>query len=370
MSRPALLSALHAAARPILSRIDAETAHGAAIAALRLWPCGAAPAADPRLARRVAGMRFAHPLGLAAGFDKQAEVADRLIGLGFAFVEVGGVTPLPQPGNPRPRAFRLAEDRAIVNRYGLNSIGMEAFAAALAAVGARAAGPIGVNLGTNKDSADRAADYAVLVGRLAPLADYLSINVSSPNTAGLRDLQAVGPLRDLLARCVAARAGAGAGAAAPIFVKIAPDLEDAMLDAMVEAAIDAGVEGIIVANTTTARPASLASPHRREAGGLSGAPLFARSTRLLARARIAAGGRLALVGVGGVMGPDDLLAKLEAGADLVQAYTGFAFEGPGFPARCVEGLLARLDAEGLADVGALVGRRAEAWAGRQAEADR
>lgn len=351
-------------ARPLIHALDPERAHQLTVAALALAPRRAPPKDDPRLAVTAFGLAFANPVGVAAGFDKHAEAVDGVLGLGVGFVEVGGVTPLPQPGNARPRVFRLAEDRAVINRYGLNSVGVDAVAARLAARRKGAAGGIvGVNLGANKDSADRAEDYALLTAKLARCSDFLTINVSSPNTPGLRDLQGEAALDDLIARTLAARDAACAGAApTAMLLKIAPDLEEADLDGIVAVALRRGVDGLIVANTTTARPDTLRSPHRSEAGGLSGRPVFARSTRLLAQAAQRLEGRIPLIGVGGVEDWRGALAKIEAGASLVQLYTAMIYEGPGLIAAIKEGLRAHLDRSGAPGIAALVGSRRDAIA--------
>jgi dihydroorotate dehydrogenase len=353
---------LFALARPLVSALDPETAHRLAVAGLRLLPPAPALPADPRLAVRAFGLAFPNPVGLAAGFDKHAEVTGEALALGFGFVEAGGVTPLPQPGNPRPRVFRLPEDGAVINRYGLNSEGLAAVRARLAAR-RRAAGVVGVNIGANKDSADRTADYVTLVEGLADVADYLSVNISSPNTPGLRDLQGRAALDGLLARVVDARDRmARQGERTPLLVKIAPDLTEADLDDVVAVCEARAVDGLIIANTTVARPPSLRGAARSETGGLSGRPLFAPSTVLLARAALRLEGRLPLVGVGGVDGPDAALAKIGAGATLVQFYTAMVFEGPGLAARIVAGLASALDRSGAPNLDALRGRDAAAIA--------
>lgn len=315
--------------RPLLFACDAEAAHRAAIAALKaraLLPRAASP---PGLARNLMGLDFPNPVGLAAGFDKNAEAADGALALGFGFVEVGTVTPRPQPGNPRPRMFRLPADRAVINRLGFNNDGHDAVHARLVARKRR--GIVGVNLGANRDSADRVADYAAGVRRFSDVADYLTINISSPNTPGLRDLQE----RDALARLLAAVAEARAASPArpPVLVKIAPDLDDQSLAEIVDAAIAAGIDGMIVSNTTIARDALSDRRHAAEAGGLSGRPLFARSTAMLRKVRERAGRRLVLIGVGGIDSFATAQAKLAAGADLIQLYTGLIYEGPGLVRR-------------------------------------
>jgi dihydroorotate dehydrogenase len=320
--------------RPLLFALDPETAHGLAIAALKagLYPRARAP--DPRLRRTVLGLDFPNPIGLAAGFDKNAEVIDAALAMGFGFVEVGTVTPRPQAGNPRPRMFRLTADRAIVNRLGFNNEGHEAVYARLAARERR--GIVGVNLGANKDSPDRVADYVAGVRRFADVADYLTINISSPNTPGLRDLQEKEPLTALLAAIVEARATTQKPP--PILVKIAPDLDEDALSEIVETVVAAGIDGMIVSNTTISRNGLTDRTHATEAGGLSGRPLCRRSTDMLATVRRFSGDRLVLVGAGGVDSAATAAAKLAAGADLVQLYTGMVYEGPGLAARIAAGL--------------------------------
>jgi dihydroorotate dehydrogenase len=356
------MSGLFALARPLLQALDPETAHRAAVLALKLAPPRPTAAPDQRLRVEAFGLNFPNPLGLAAGFDKHAEAVSGALSLGFGFVEVGGVTPAPQDGNPRPRVFRLPEDGAVINRYGLNSEGVDAVAARLAA--RQGGGIVGVNLGANKLSTDRAGDYALLATRLAPLADFLTVNVSSPNTPGLRDLQAEAALDELVARTLAARDAACASLSrpTPVLLKIAPDMGEADLDGVIAVLLRRGLDGLIVANTTVARPASLASPHARETGGLSGRPLFAPSTQLLAQAFLRLERRAPLIGVGGVEDAATALAKIEAGANLLQLYTALIFKGPGLIKEIVTGLSAAVDAAGVATIAGLVGRKAVDWA--------
>jgi dihydroorotate dehydrogenase len=323
--------------RPFLFALDPETAHTVAIAALKAGLRPRAHAPDPRVKRRLMGLDFPNPTGLAAGFDKNAEVVDAALAMGFGFVEIGTVTPLPQAGNPRPRMFRLTADRAIINRLGFNNQGHEAVYARLAARERK--GIVGVNLGANKDSADRVADYVAGVRRFADVADYLTINISSPNTPGLRDLQEKDALAGLLAAVAEARAATLKSP--PVLVKIAPDLDEDALAAIVETVVAAGIEGMIVSNTTIARDGLSDRTHAHEAGGLSGRPLFRRSTEVLAAVRRFAGDRLVLVGVGGVDSAEAARAKLAAGADLVQFYTGMVYEGPGLPATIAAAISSR-----------------------------
>ena len=357
-----MLASLFHLARPLIHRMDAEKAHRMTVMALASAPALKPAADDPVLTSEAFGLSFPNPVGLAAGFDKHAEAIDGALGLGFGFVEVGGVTPLPQPGNPQPRVFRLAEDAAVINRYGLNSEGMEAVARRLAARRGRG-GLVGVNLGANKDSADREQDYAVLARRLAPLAYVLTVNVSSPNTPGLRNLQAESALDDLLARTLAARDEAAAGGApTPVLLKIAPDLTLPELDGMVAVARRRGLNGMIVSNTTVARPATLRSAARTETGGLSGKPLFAASTQILAETFLRVEGQFPLIGVGGIDSAEAAFAKIRAGATLVQFYSAMVFKGPGLAKEVKLGLAAQARRAGLTRLTALVGRDAAAIA--------
>jgi dihydroorotate dehydrogenase len=330
--------------------LEAERAHGLAIDLLAAWGGAGAPlgagVADPVLASEVAGLAFANPVGLAAGLDKDARAIAGLFGLGFGAVEVGTLTPRPQPGNPRPRLFRLAEDRAVVNRMGFNNGGLEAALPRIA--GARRRGVLGVNVGANKDSADRIADYRDGVARAAAVADYVTINISSPNTPGLRDLQHGAALAELLAACDAARGST------PLFLKVAPDLDADAIDDIARAAIEHRVDALIVANTTVSRP-PLRSSHASEAGGLSGAPLATLSRRRLADFRAATGGHLPLVSVGGIGDADEAYARIRSGASLIQLYSALVYEGPGLARRIVTGLAERLRRDGFASLGEAIG---------------
>lgn len=330
-----------------LRRLPPETAHRLTLGALRagLGPRRVGPD-DPVLATTLAGLDLPNPIGLAAGFDKNAEAIGPLLAAGFGFVEVGTVTPRPQPGNPRPRLFRLPEDGAVINRLGFNNAGLDAFAARLAR---KPAGIIGANLGANKDSGDRAADYVAGLRRLGALPDYFTVNISSPNTLGLRALQGRTALDDLLGRLRQARTGP-----TPLFLKIAPDLHDAELRDIVESATAHGLDGLIVSNTTVERPPELRAPARGETGGLSGAPLFARSTEVLRRVAEMRSG-LALIGVGGVASSADAYAKLRAGASAVQLYTALIYAGPGLIVRLKRDLARRLHADGFRSVAEAVG---------------
>jgi dihydroorotate dehydrogenase len=336
-----------------------ETAHRAAVATLRHL---IGPTPDlPSLPVSVAGLDFANPLGLAAGFDKDASCPDGALQLGFSHVELGTITPRPQPGNPRPRVFRLPADGAVINRYGFNSRGMEMVAAQLARRQANLARPesarpesaqpgiIGINVGANKTSSAPTEDYRIAVARLAAYGDYITLNISSPNTPGLRDLQTVDNLRLLIA---AGRAGlADADCERPLFIKLAPDLASADIAAIAATAADEGVAGLIATNTTIARPDGLRSHHADETGGLSGAPLFAMATRVLAEmaGQLPAGGPV-LVGAGGVASGWQAYAKILVGASLVQLYTALALEGPELPARVIRELAALLASDGVADI--------------------
>lgn len=346
--------------RPILFRMDAETAHGVTVRALtilQLLPRFAPRRvpADPLLKSNVFGLDFPNPLGLAAGFDKNAEVARAMFGLGFGFVEVGTVTPRPQAGNPRPRLFRLAADRAVINRLGFNNEGTEKMHRRLAALAFRP-GILGINLGANRDSADRAADYAAGLTALYPYADYFTLNVSSPNTPGLRGLQERKALDELLARLIETRAElAGGGGTKPLLLKVAPDLDEGMIADIAAVSLARRIDGIIVGNTTVSRPAGLQGPHTEEAGGLSGTPLMALSTAVLRRFREATGGRLPLVGTGGVASGADTYAKIRAGASLVQLYTALVYHGPGLVRRNLNELRTCLRHDGFSNVAEAVG---------------
>jgi dihydroorotate dehydrogenase len=335
----------------LLHRLDPETAHGLSLAALRagLVPLPG-PVTGPRLATTLAGMALANPVGLAAGYDKNAVALAPLSRAGFGFLEVGAATPRPQPGNPRPRLFRLTADRAAINRFGFNNDGAPAIRARLAARGPGI--PVGLNLGANKDSADRAADFAAVLALCGPVADFATVNVSSPNTERLRDLQGRAALTALLAGVMAARADLPRPI--PVFLKISPDLTEADLADVAEVALEAGLSGIIATNTTLARD-GLASPDRAQAGGLSGAPLFARSTAVLARLHGLTQGTLPLIGVGGIGSAEDAYAKIRAGASAVQIYTGMVYRGLSLAADIARGLDALLARDGFASVADAVG---------------
>ena len=333
--------------RPLAFAVDAETAHRATIKALSLAPKLPVPAFPPELAQEVAGLRFPSPVGLAAGFDKDGEVPDAMLGLGFGFVEIGTVTPKAQEGNPRPRLFRLREDHAVINRMGFNNQGQLAALERLKKRERR--GIVGVNIGANKDSADRIADYVAGVKAMSPVADYLTVNISSPNTPGLRNLQAGGELVELLAAVRDARTPG-----IPIFLKIAPDLEPGDHERIVRAAIDQGIDALIVSNTTISRP-PLSSRHANEAGGLSGRPLKALALDQLRRFRSASGGQIPLIAAGGIENAHDAWERIAAGASLVQLYSAMVYQGPGIARRIAEGLRALLGVAQMANISEAVG---------------
>ena len=346
------MSVLASLSLPLVRKLDPEKAHELAIDALTLGISVPfkRPEDDPALATRALGLRFSNPIGIAAGFDKNARVLRPLARLGFGFVEAGTVTPRPQPGNPKPRLFRLEEDRAVINRMGFNNQGIDRFAVRLARLtrplpSGRAGGagvPVGANIGINKTGADPERDYPALVARVKPYVNYIVLNVSSPNTPGLRGLQDAAKLKGIL-DAIAARHPERP----PLLVKLAPDLEDDAIAPIVEAAIQGGVQGLIINNTTLARPDSLRSPHKGESGGLSGRPLAARSTQMLRLVANIAAGRLALVSCGGIESGQDILDRIRLGADLVQVYTAFAYEGPALIARLKREMLQIMRAQGI-----------------------
>ncbi|MBO9504146.1 quinone-dependent dihydroorotate dehydrogenase [Qipengyuania flava] len=335
-------------ARPALFAIDPERAHRLTVRALALAGRRGPPAAGA-LAIDVAGLGFPNPLGMAAGFDKDAEVPDQLLGLGFGFAEVGSITPRPQAGNPRPRLFRLVEDRAVINRMGFNNGGAEVARDRLVRRAGRP-GIVGINVGANKDSEDRIADYVAMTRVMAPLASYLAVNISSPNTPGLRALQDEGALTGLLDAVIEARGTAGP----PVFLKVAPDLESADIDAIARIALDRKLGALIVSNTTISRPALL-SANARETGGLSGAPLRDLAQQRLRDFRKATGGAIPLVGVGGIASAEDAWARIRAGASLVQLYSAMVYGGPGLPRRILRGLEALMRRDGFASIAEAVG---------------
>jgi dihydroorotate dehydrogenase len=335
-------------ARPLLFAIDAERAHGLTIDMLAAWGAAGTPLAarPPSLPVTVAGLTFPNPLGLAAGADKDGRAIAGFFGLGFGAVEIGTLTPQPQAGNPRPRLFRLVPDRAVINRMGFNNGGL---AAALPrAKTAKRKGVLGINVGANKDAADRIADYENGVAAAAPVADYVTINVSSPNTPGLRDLQHGPALAELLARAASARGST------PLFLKVAPDQEPAQIDEIAKAALDARIDALIVGNTTVSRP-PLSSPNARESGGLSGQPLAALAAQRLRDFRAATGGALPIIAVGGIDSGAEAYARIRAGASLVQLYTGLVYGGSSLPGRVIRELELLMRRDGFARIADAVG---------------
>lgn len=348
----------------LLRLLPPEKAHRLTIAALRRRRDRPVPRSDDaRLRVELFGLSFANPVGLAAGFDKNAEVPGAMLTQGFGFVEIGTVTPRPQEGNPHPRLFRLAADRAVINRLGFNNEGHEAAARRLEARRGRG-GIVGVNLGANRDAEDRIGDYVAGVRRFASLAHYLAVNVSSPNTPGLRDLQRGGELEELLERVAGARAEVAdqTGRRVPLMLKVAPDVDDGELTMIVEAADRHRVDGLIVSNTTVSREGLKSRRHVGERGGLSGPPLFERSTAMLARARQLAGPKLALIGVGGVDSAGSAWAKIAAGADLVQLYTGLVYGGPALVGEIKAGLIQRLEDRHFGTIAEARGIETARWA--------
>lgn len=345
---------LHDLAAAALRTLDPEDAHRLTIRALSLGLGPRAPAPDPILATNLAGLSLPSAVGLAAGFDKNAEVFGPMLAAGFGFVECGTVTPLPQAGNPRPRLFRLTADEAVINRMGFNNEGLEAFAARLSKPGRPQ--PVGANIGANKDSADRIGDYVTGLRRLWGLADWFTLNISSPNTPGLRALQTRAALEELLGRAAETRDALPAAGAVPLFLKVAPDLEDAEIEAIVETVLAFRLSGIIVANTTISRP-PLRSPLAGETGGLSGAPLRNLAQSVLGRFSAVAAGRIPLIGAGGIATGADAYARIRAGASAVQLYSALVFAGPGLVVRLSRDLAARLRADGFRTLSEAVGAR-------------
>jgi dihydroorotate dehydrogenase len=348
-------------ARPLLRAFDPEDAHSLVIKALKLVPLPAVRPDDSRLAVRAFGLNFPNPVGLAPGFDKHAEAPDALLRLGFGFVEIGTMTPLPQPGNPRPRVFRLDPDQAVINRLGFNSAGADVVLPRLAArVGQ--GGIVGVNVGANKDSADRAADYVRLIEQVAPVASYVTVNISSPNTPGLRELQRASALDDLLGRIVETRDRVTRNAGpTPVLLKIAPDLSLNDLDDIVGVARVRKIDGMIVGNTTIGRPPSLRDQATaQQAGGLSGKPLYGLATRMLAETYVRVEGAFPLIGVGGIDSGETALAKIRAGADVLQLYSALVFRGLGLVADIKAALTDALDRGDATKLSDLVGMDAAA----------
>jgi len=353
------VSALFGLGQALLLTLDPERAHDLTLKTLELglYPRAEGPD-DKRLAQKLFGLDFPNPIGMAPGFDKNARVPRQLLEMGFGFVEVGTLTPCPQSGNPAPRVFRSHADRAVINALGFNNEGQ---GAALRRLKTRPRGIVGVNLGANRDSKDRVADYAEGITRMAPVADYFTINISSPNTPGLRDLQAPRKLGELLAKVQDPRKSLGEGAP-PLLVKLAPDLADADLPDVVGVIQENGANGIIVSNTTLARDDLKDQTFAQRTGGLSGRPLFDRATRMLARVYRLTDGKLPLIGVGGIDSGETALAKIEAGASLIQLYTGLVFEGPGLIGRIKRALVRAMVDEKCDTLAPLIGRRAEEWA--------
>ena len=335
-------------ARPLLFTLDPERAHGLTLAALKAMPARG-PVQPGPLAVDVAGISFPNPVGMAAGFDKDGEVPDQLLALGFGFAEVGSITPLPQAGNPKPRLFRLTADRAVINRMGFNNGGADAARARLSARAIRP-GVVGINIGANKDSTDRIADYATMTRIMAPLATYLAVNISSPNTPGLRALQDESALTELLDAVITARGEEGP----PVFLKVAPDLEPADIDAIARIAIGRQLGALIVSNTTISRP-SLQSHHAGEIGGLSGAPLRPLALQRIRDFRSATGGAMPLIGVGGIASAEDAWARIRAGASLVQLYSALVYEGPMLARRIAKGLERLMQRDGFTTIADAVG---------------
>ena len=364
-----MLNALMQLARPALLVLDPETAHETTLRALEKGVYPADRSADPpRLAARLGGLALTNPIAVAAGFDKDARVPDAVLGLGCGFAEIGTVTPLAQAGNPQPRVFRLINERGVINRLGFNNGG---HAAALARLKARPArGVVGVNIGANKDATDRTGDYVKGIDTFYDVASYFTVNISSPNTPGLRDLQAPAALDELLGRVMAARDQqvATGKPRRPIVVKIAPDIAEADVPAITERLMAHAVDAIAISNTTLARPGVSHIATAKEAGGLSGRPLFHRSTVMLARVHQVTGGKVPLIGIGGIDSPDRALAKIEAGASLLQLYTGLIYEGAGLIGRIKRHLDETCRARGVANISAITGARATEWASKPLDA--
>lgn len=361
-----MLKALFDLAPRALVLLPPEEAHELTLRALELGAYPAAGADEALLSSAFAGLTLPNPIGIAAGFDKDARVPDAILRLGCGFAEIGTVTPLPQPGNPKPRVFRLVRDRAVINRLGFNNGGHQA---ALARLRHRTrAGVVGINIGANKEAADRIADYALGIETFYDVASYFTINISSPNTPGLRDLQDPAMLRELLTRIFSVRAKqmAAGKPSRPIVVKLAPDIAEDSLGGILAELVAQNVDGIAISNTTLSRT-GLHEIDARQSGGLSGRPLFHRSTVMLARVHDATGGKIPLIGIGGIDSGATALAKIEAGATLVQLYTGLIYEGPGLIGRIKGELVAAVRREGARSLGELVGRRAKAWAAKPLE---
>ncbi|MEH6661352.1 MAG: quinone-dependent dihydroorotate dehydrogenase [Parasphingorhabdus sp.] len=342
---------LYNLAKPFIFALEAERAHGLTIAGLKTVPMGPAPKCDPVLATRVAGLDFVNPIGMAPGFDKNGEVPDALIRMGFGYAEVGTLTPLAQAGNPKPRIFRLVEDKAVINRLGFNNKGQQDALPRLKRMrGRMGKGVLGINIGANKDSTDRIADYVIGAKNMAPLADYLTVNISSPNTPGLRALQDKGALAELLAAVMDAMGKSKT----PVFLKVAPDLEPADIDDIVDVAMKQKIAALIISNTTITRP-DLKSANQSETGGLSGAPLKDLALQRLKDFRKASGGQIPLIGVGGIATAEDAYERIRAGASLIQLYTAMIYEGPTIAAAISCQLASLLKRDGYQNVAEAVG---------------
>jgi dihydroorotate dehydrogenase len=342
---------LYNLAKPFIFALEAERAHGLTIAGLKTVPMGPAPQSDPVLATTVAGLDFVNPIGMAPGFDKNGEVPNALIRMGFGFAEVGTLTPLAQAGNPKPRIFRLVEDKAVINRLGFNNRGQQEAIPRLKRMrGRMGKGVLGINIGANKDSDDRIADYVIGAKNMAPMADYLTVNISSPNTPGLRALQDKGALAELLAAVMEAMGDSRT----PVFLKVAPDLEPADIDDVVEVAAERGIAALIISNTTISRPA-LKSNNQSEAGGLSGTPLKDLALQRLKDFRTASGGQIPLIGVGGIATAEDAYERIRAGASLIQLYTAMIYEGPTIAAAISCQLASLLKRDGYKNIAEAVG---------------
>jgi len=350
------MNCLYRLIKPLLFKLDAERAHGLAVCALKSgWVPERKRIIDPRLKQSVLGLNFDHPIGLAAGFDKNAEIYNALLGQGFGFVEIGSVTPKPQPGNDKPRLFRLALDQAVINRMGFNNAGMDVVAENLVSRMGHRSGIVGVNLGKNKTTVNAIDDYVLGINRLAPFADYAVINVSSPNTPGLRELQGRDALFDLLTAVKSALTAVEMDKKIPLLLKVAPDLMDDDKQDIVDVALECAIEGLIISNTTIARPENLLDRQSQEIGGLSGRPLMAPSTAVLKDFYKLSNGKLLLIGVGGVSSAEDAYQKIRSGATLVQLYSAMVYQGPSIAGDIARGLADLLAADGFKNVSDAVG---------------
>ena len=353
---PNRMAGLYACFRPLIFRIDPERMHRWTICALKNGRLSSGkPSAYPILHQELWGREFRNPIGLAAGFDKDAEVPAEMLALGFGFTEIGSVTPRPQAGNPKPRLFRLAADEAVINRMGFNNGGMSAAARRLASLPSHRVGPVGVNVGMNQGSSDAAADYVACIAALGPFADYIVVNVSSPNTPGLRALQDKAPLQKLLRAAKQAVGELYHQVAPPLLLKVAPDLTSEDIVDIAEVALDEGVDGLIATNTTIERPSNLTDPHASEAGGLSGRPLKIQATKVLADFYKLTGGQLPLIGVGGIGSGDDAYARIRAGASLVQLYSAMVYQGPGIARQICQNLAELLKRDGFSSISEAIG---------------